>query len=84
MTSLILDGMASGGDFPRGYDVRVSDDGESWNEPVASGKGAGPVMSIGLLKGTASRYVRIIQTGSQKGKYWSIHELQVFGRKQTD
>ncbi|MFT5326297.1 MAG: putative heme-binding domain-containing protein [Planctomycetaceae bacterium] len=81
LTSLILDTSGSKNDFPRGYEVRFSTDGETFDEPSASGQGAGIVTSIGLPPGTKGRFVRIVQTGEKKGNYWSIHELSIFGRK---
>lgn len=81
LTSLVLDTSGSKIDFPRGYEIRCSSDGETWDEPVASGQGAGVVTSIGLPTETEGRFVRIIQTGEKRGNYWSIHELSVFGRK---
>lgn len=76
-----LDSSKSPGDFPRGYEVTVSLDGESWSEPVASGKGSGPVTEI-QFRPARARFVRITQTGEVKGLYWSIHELQLFAPKQ--
>jgi putative heme-binding domain-containing protein len=81
LTSLVLDTSGSKNDFPRGYEVRFSTDGETFDEPVAAGQGAGVVTSIGLTTGARGRFVRIIQTGEKKGNYWSIHELSIFGRK---
>jgi putative heme-binding domain-containing protein len=83
LTSLVLDATGSNSDFPRQYIVRVSDDGESWSEPVASGNGVQAVTTISIDPGTVGRFVRIIQTGTQQGKYWSIHELAVYGRVAT-
>lgn len=80
LTSIILDATGSGNDYPRGYDVRFSDDGVTWDEPVASGKASGAVTSIGLSSGNTGRFVRIVQTGKASGNYWSIHEMKVFGR----
>src|SRR5262249_52419879 len=36
------------GTFPRGYKVQVSADGQAWSDPVAEGKGVGPVTRIAL------------------------------------
>ena len=36
---IALDSLASKDDYPRGYEVRVSDDGEKWSEPIVTGKG---------------------------------------------
>jgi mono/diheme cytochrome c family protein len=76
---LVLDTSRSPGDWPRGFEVRLSDDGEAWGEPVATGAGDGPVTRIRLAGSAASRHLCIVQTGSADGLWWSIHELQVFG-----
>lgn len=82
LTSLVLDTTASAKDFPRGYEVRVSDDdGATWSEPVATGKAASAVTSIALAPGCTAGQVRIIQTGKRQGNHWSIHELSIYGRK---
>lgn len=70
-----LDQGSSGGDWPRGYQVQVSNDGISWSSSVATGVGTSNVTTIGFASQTA-RYFRITQTGSS-GPYWSIHELSV-------
>lgn len=81
LTSLVLDAAGSVNDYPRGYEVRFSNDEVTWDEPAASGQGTGVVTSIGLGHGATGRFVRIIQTGSKKGNFWSIHDLSIFGRK---
>lgn len=75
--SLTLDTRGSDRDYPRGYEVRVSDDGETWSDPVASGTGTYPVVEIELDEVAATRFLRIQQTGSTQGLYWSIHELAI-------
>ena len=55
------------------------DDGEDWSEPQASGDGGGPVVEIEVGAALPSRFLRIEQTGSTDGLYWSIHELDVYG-----
>ena len=80
LTGLTLDTTGSNNDYPRGYDVRLSNDGNTWDEPVASGQANDKVTTISLPPGTIGRYVRIVQTGEASGNYWSIHELDVFGR----
>lgn len=75
--SMTLDTRGSAGDYPRGYEVRVSADGEAWSEPVARGAGTAPVVEIELDEGPPTRFLRIQQTGSTDGLYWSIHELAI-------
>jgi mono/diheme cytochrome c family protein len=82
LTSLVLDTTASANDYPRGFEVRYSDDGKTWSEPVAKGEGRGAVTEIRLPKDQAARFVRVIQSASGKtGLFWSIHELAVLGEE---
>lgn len=76
-TNLVLDAGSSTGDYPRGYQVNVSNDGTNWGTPIASGAGSAAVTSISFASRTA-RYIRITQTGSN-GLWWSIHELSLLG-----
>jgi hypothetical protein len=47
---------------------------------VATGKGYGPVTDI-TFPPVKTKFIRITQTGSASGTYWSIHELEVFTPK---
>ena len=78
LTRVMLDSLASKDDYPRKYEVRVSDDGEHWSNPVVSGTGAA-LTTIDFPPKTVTRFVRIVQTGSDKGCFWSFHELAVYG-----
>jgi hypothetical protein len=71
-----LDCGRSDGDYPRGYEVYVSNSRTRLGQPVAKGKGDGPVTEI-TFPPTSGRYVKIVQTGKVDGLYWSIHELKV-------
>jgi len=77
VSGLRLDAGNSFQDFPRGYKVELSDDGRTWGPPVATGKGDSPVTDI-LFPPSKGRFIRITQTGSTEGLYWSIHELNIF------
>ncbi len=79
-TNIVLDATASPGDYPRGYQVNVSSDGVAWGSPIASGAGSSAVTSISFAAVTA-RYVRVTQTGSVSGTWWSIHEFNVYGTR---
>jgi fibronectin type 3 domain-containing protein len=75
---LILDATASPNDYPRGYQVYVSNDGVNWGSPVATGAGSSAITAITFASQTA-RYIRITQTLSGvTGNYWSIHEFNVY------
>ncbi|MBM81983.1 MAG: hypothetical protein CMJ78_15540 [Planctomycetaceae bacterium] len=80
LTNITLDATGSDNDYPRNYEIRISDDGQTWSEPVASRSAKSAKTSIGLVMPTAGRFVRIIQTGKARSNYWSIHEMNVFGR----
>ena len=76
---VILDAASSSSDYPRGYQVTLSNDGTTWGASVASGAGSSAVTAITFPTNTA-RYVRVTQTGSVGGLWWSIHEFNVFGK----
>src|SRR5262249_22488560 len=54
---LVLDAASSSSDYPRGYQVNLSNDGSTWGNPVASGSGSSAVTTITFPTNTA-RYVR--------------------------
>ncbi|WP_195655614.1 discoidin domain-containing protein [Bacteroides sp. 1001136B_160425_E2] len=63
-------------DYPRGYEVYISNDGKNWGEAIVTGKGTeGKETVITLPKVVESRYVKIVQTGIADGNWWSIHEF---------
>lgn len=76
ISGLILDAAGSAEDYPRGYKVELSDNGQDWGLPVAQGQGDGPITDINFPP-AETWYVRITQTGSVDGLFWSIHELSV-------
>jgi hypothetical protein len=76
IAGLQLDAGKSRNDYPRGYKVEISGDGEQWKE-VASGKGSNAVTDIQFSPAKA-KFVRITQTGAVGGLFWSIHELNIF------
>jgi mono/diheme cytochrome c family protein len=76
VAGLHLDSALSPRDYPRGYKVELSSDGQTWGAPVASGQGTGPLTEITFAPARA-KFIRITQTGSVNGLFWSIHELEV-------
>ncbi len=76
IVGLQLDSTKSANDYPRGYKVELSNDGEAWKQ-VVTGKGVSAVTDI-VFPAAKAKFVRIMQTGSAAGNYWSIHELQFF------
>jgi mono/diheme cytochrome c family protein/glucose/arabinose dehydrogenase len=66
-------------DFPRGYKIEVSDDGQKWGKPVAKGRGNAGSMEISF-PAVKAKFMRITQTGSlgrNEKNSWSIHELLI-------
>ena len=80
ISELILDAGSSTDDYPRGYEVRVMVSGE-WSKVLARGAGKSPVTMIGLPL-VEAKILRITQTGNDRGKHWSIHDLQIKGKEQ--
>ncbi len=79
LTSLVLDSSRSAEDYPRQYSVEVSSNGKEWSKPVAAGRGTSPVLEI-VLPPTRALHVRISQHGHANGKFWSIHQLEVYAQ----
>jgi HEAT repeat protein len=77
VAGLTLDAAGSRGDYPRGYEVYVSFNGSSWGKPIVSGKGTKPLTVIKFPRPVPTRFIKIVQTGSVPGLFWSIHELKV-------
>jgi fibronectin type 3 domain-containing protein len=75
--TMVLNCGTSTADYPRGYQVNVSNDGVNWGSPVATGTGAA-VTTITFATQTA-RYVRVTQTGSAAANWWSLAEIKVLG-----
>ncbi|WP_193212472.1 DUF7133 domain-containing protein [Luteolibacter marinus] len=76
LSGLVLDAGDSANDYPRQFELRVSDDGTHWSDPVATGAGKSPVTEI-RFKPVRAKYVRITQQGKADGNYWSIHDLKL-------
>jgi F5/8 type C domain len=74
---LALDSGASAGDYPRGFDIVVSNDGTHFGAPVASGTGTSQATTLSFPYQTA-RYVRVVISKSASN-WFSIHEINVFG-----
>ena len=76
--SILLDSSRSRDDYPRGYKVEASDDGENWSKPLTTGLGRKGMTEINFQK-VRTKYIRITQTVQTSNKFWSIHELHVLG-----
>ncbi len=73
-----IDHGSSVNDYPRGYQVHVSNDGVTWGNAVAVGTLSSSTSSLAISINPVpkARYVRIYQTGNADNS-WSIHELNV-------
>ncbi|MDC0700513.1 discoidin domain-containing protein, partial [Blautia wexlerae] len=73
----------SSGDYIHGYEVVVSNDGETWSEPVTSGKGyPSESMEINFPAQTA-QFVKIISTENVPSNWWSINELYLYNQAEV-
>ena len=59
------------------YFVSVSNDGTTWEIPVATGAGQLGITTITFAAQTA-RYIRLTQTGTNAMYHWSIYEFDVY------
>ncbi|HZG75988.1 MAG TPA: discoidin domain-containing protein, partial [Paenibacillus sp.] len=73
---LEIDAGPSFGDYVRGYEIYVSNDGVGWNGPIAAGNGLRQNVHV-RFPTQAAKFIRIAQTGSAAGNWWSIAELRV-------
>jgi mono/diheme cytochrome c family protein len=85
MSRLTIDAQASAGDWPRGWELTVSDDGTAWSKPLVKGesqKVAVTVLDLKLPAPTTTRYVRLTQTvNGATGNFWSINEVAVYAEE---
>ena len=65
-------------DYPRGYEIYVSDDGENWGETIASGIGSNDLIAMILEDAIITRFVKIVQTESSNTNWWTIFDLSFF------
>jgi glucosylceramidase len=72
---VVLDTGADRGDFPRGYTLATSTDGEHWSDG-RSGAGADQLTTIDLPP-TQARFVRITQTATAP-QWWSVADLRIY------
>lgn len=63
--------------FSRGYSVRISDDGKTWSDPVATGKGSG-TSTMASFEPVETQHIKVEATG-QALKRWMVSEIDVFG-----
>jgi hypothetical protein len=64
-------------DSPRAFSVAISDDGETWSAPVATGTGTKSITCIEIPP-QSTRFIRITQTGQHDKYWWSISDLRIY------
>jgi len=72
---VVLDAGHSTGDYPRRYQIYVSNDGHTWGKPVAAGSPRTQATSA-IFATQFARYIRVVNTGSA-ANWWSVAEFAV-------
>ncbi len=75
-SKIALDSTGDDNDYPRTYQVYVSNDGATWGNPIASGNGSG--LTNITFSAQSSQYIKVVQTGSDPKSWWSIREVYVY------
>jgi beta-galactosidase len=87
LTRVIWDSSLSPSDCPRGLDVQVSDDNDTYKTVVSiadtSSSIAGGVLTVNLSS-VSARYIKFVDTKSAPGNYLSVHELYLYGTSDTE
>ena len=78
LSSVRLDTTRSPGDFPDSYIAEVSLDGQNWKQVQRPIKGTHAITEISFPS-TQAKFFRVT-TRSTKRLYWSIHEMEAFGK----
>jgi type 1 glutamine amidotransferase/HEAT repeat protein len=76
VNTVLLDATGSASDYPRKYELYVSNNPDDFGAPVSTGQGATRTEISASARG---RYLKIVQNGIE-GPWWSIHELKINGR----
>jgi hypothetical protein len=62
--------------YPRKYELYVSDSPTDWGGPVASGRGVTGTTAISFTP-VQGRFVRIVQTGKDPDHVWSVQDIRI-------
>ena len=76
---IVMDSAA--GEFPRGYEVYVSNDGTNWGRPIAKGTGTSQSIAV-RFPSQVARYIRVVQTGNATNA-WSLIEFDLYAGDTT-
>jgi hypothetical protein len=79
ISRLVMDAGTSPDDFPRTFDIQVSDDGNNWTQ-IAGGAGSKQVTDV-RFPAVKTRYVKIDQSSAYWPNYWSIAELNLYATR---
>jgi glucosylceramidase len=63
------------GDYARGWQVSVGDDGTTWR-PLASGTGVGQLTTVDVQR-TGARFLRVTATGAA-ANWWSVADVRLY------
>ena len=74
---VVLDTSGSSRDYPREYELQVSNDGSNFTTVATAIPDSSGITTIDFRSQTAS-HIRIEQNGSDNRYWWSIHEMNVF------
>ena len=75
--TIYLNSEQSLNDYPRGYNVYVSEDIEEWGSVIATGYGSSTGITKISFDAVSARYIKIEQTGSASQYWWSIYDLSL-------
>jgi len=77
---VVFDTGTSIGDYPRGYVITVSADGQQWDTAVANGQGSGQFVTA-AVDGGSIRYVRITLTADAPNNWWSVADVRAYSNR---
>ena len=75
-SQIVMEQGASQNDYPRSFQIQISNDGVNWSTSIFTGEGTIPA-TICSFPQKLARYIRITQTGSAPSSYWSLFEFNV-------
>ncbi len=78
---LILDSGDSSNDYPRGFAIYTSVDGQDWGQAVATGEGSSARTVIRFDQQSA-QYLRVEQTKTDSFYWWSVNDISLFNNAQ--
>ena len=77
-TRIDMDANPQPTDYPRGYDVYVSNDGINWGSPIASQSPTTAYTSI-TFSAQTKRYIKVQLDTPNASFWWALFEFKVYG-----